>query len=362
MSHTAAAASPVRRHPNLTTAAATALRMPPPTDDRYQIIAGALRVVGRSPDGDSIAFVPDTPLASHRTPTTAAAVPTAANIAASRSRFAGLRRGALLRVATSDGAVQLRLEGIDAPELHYGGSRQSYAMAARDALLARVGFTDLDYRVARIPNGTAPTTLVDGASPLLLPAFIATKACDPHGRPIAYLFMGSPASIGATDGDTGVQLSDATLATSVNYGMVADGFAYLLTYTSMPTAHVALFRTAANAARTARKNIWEIDATASFRIENRADISREQSDTAALIYPKFFRRATDYLRAVAVSGFEGDFGDWLIVKSSENDRIFTNLGAGALVLTPLSALFRMSAGSPQIAFTADLNNLLFVER
>ena len=60
--------------------------------------------------------------------------------------------------------------------------------------------------------------------------------------------------------------------------------------------------------------------------------------------------------------FEGDFGDWLIVKSSENDRIFTNLGAGALVLTPLSALFRMSAGSPQIAFTADLNNLLFVER
>ena len=42
-----------------------------------------------------------------------------------------------------NGSVQLRLEGIDAPELHYGTTSQPRGATARDALLTWLGVRDL---------------------------------------------------------------------------------------------------------------------------------------------------------------------------------------------------------------------------
>src|SRR5689334_3611782 len=80
-------------------------------------LRGELVVVGKSPDGDSIRFVPQRPELLH-----------------------DLHRGDRVRITRSDGSVQLRLEGIDSPETHYGGQAQPRGTDARDWLLDALGF------------------------------------------------------------------------------------------------------------------------------------------------------------------------------------------------------------------------------
>lgn len=65
---------------------------------------GQLTIVGKSPDGDSIRFIPDSPDA-----------------------LSQLQRADRIRISSSDGSVQLRLEGIDTPETHSGPSRSRSA-------------------------------------------------------------------------------------------------------------------------------------------------------------------------------------------------------------------------------------------
>src|SRR4029077_947449 len=75
-------------------------------------LRGELVVIGKQPDGDSIRFVPDTP----------------ALLAQLAHRRRARRSGA--------GSLQLRVEGIDAPETHYNTLAQPLADPARDRLLA----------------------------------------------------------------------------------------------------------------------------------------------------------------------------------------------------------------------------------
>ena len=110
---------------------------------------GNLVIVGYQPDGDSIRFIAETP-----------------------DLFDDLYRGYKIRRSTRDDSVQLRLEAIDAPELHYGGSLQPSGDTARDWLLGQVGFTDVTYE-------TGSTTVLS-ATPDTIPAVIYTKASDPN--------------------------------------------------------------------------------------------------------------------------------------------------------------------------------------
>src|SRR5438105_4670404 len=119
---------------------------------------GKLVIVGYQPDGDSIRFIAETP-----------------------DLFDDLYRGYKIRRGTRDDSVQLRLEAIDAPELHYGNAAQPTGDTARDWLLGQLGFTDVTYETG--------TTSVVSASPDAVPAVIYTKASDPNGRPISYLHL-----------------------------------------------------------------------------------------------------------------------------------------------------------------------------
>jgi endonuclease YncB( thermonuclease family) len=80
---------------------------------------GELTVIGKSPDGDSMRFIPDTSEALEQ-----------------------LARADRIRVTKSDGSVQLRLDGIDAPETHFGPFAQPLGEMARDWLLEQTGFSD----------------------------------------------------------------------------------------------------------------------------------------------------------------------------------------------------------------------------
>ena len=102
---------------------------------------GNLVVVGYEPDGDSVRFIADSP-----------------------KHFDDLYRGYKIRPSNRDGSVQLRFEGIDAPELHYGPAAQPDGATARDWLLDRLGFTDVIYQPG--------STVVASATPDAIPAVI----------------------------------------------------------------------------------------------------------------------------------------------------------------------------------------------
>jgi hypothetical protein len=118
---------------------------------------GELTVVGKRPDGDSIRFVPESP-----------------------ERLDDLQRADRKRISKTDGSLQLRLEGIDTPETHYGEDAQPLGDRARDWLLEQAGFRD----VAFDEGGT-----VTHADPERRPAIILSKAFDPNGRAISYLLV-----------------------------------------------------------------------------------------------------------------------------------------------------------------------------
>src|SRR5262245_27447488 len=115
--------------------------MPDPT---LLCLRGQLVVLGKSPDGDSIRFLPDTP-----------------------SLVARVRDGERAD-PSADGTLQLRLDGIDTPETHYNGQAQPLGEPARDELLAWCGFSDVGWS-----GGT-----VSAATPERIPAAVLSALVD----------------------------------------------------------------------------------------------------------------------------------------------------------------------------------------
>ena len=84
---------------------------------------------------------------------------------------------------------------------------------------------------------------------------------------------------------------------------------------STPVAHRGYLRDLAAEARKTGAGVWADDTSAEFALEDQASIGPE----GQLILPKLFRRATDYLEAVA-GGFRGNLADWLVVVSTSSSR------------------------------------------
>ncbi|MDQ3863232.1 MAG: hypothetical protein M3317_07005, partial [Actinomycetota bacterium] len=147
-------------------------------------------------------------------------------------------------VPSDDGGVQLRMEAIEAPELHYEGDaiRQPLAAQARDALLDAVGFSDVTF------PGDA-NVLVSGSTPERVSGAVLSKAADVHGRPIAYVLVADRAET-IDDGGT-VEVDEGLLSNTLNFRLVETGEAYCLLYTSNPLSHRQILRTVARKASAA---------------------------------------------------------------------------------------------------------------
>src|SRR5947207_4986817 len=87
----------------------------------YLVMKGDFVIVGKEPDGDSVRF-----------------------IAHNRSLYRQLHRAYRIK-PSRDGSVQLRFEGVDTPELHYGSAAQPLGAEARDQLLNWIGFQNIEY-------------------------------------------------------------------------------------------------------------------------------------------------------------------------------------------------------------------------
>ena len=221
----------------------------------FTLIKGSFRVVGMSPDGDSIRFAADDPALINNLP--------------------GGPPEAHPRPST-----QLRLEGIDALETHYAARHQPtrWARAARDRLLDFVGIQNVRWDASQATVVSAD----DGTR-----GWILSREKEKYGRPVAFLFAGDPAE---QDGSQ-IVLKPDLLRQSFNHTALAEGLAY-------PTYYEGLFSDLRNeltsVVKTARANnlgLWPVDrSTAGF---DATDLSVIIDDVAIL--PKLFRRLSDYM-------------------------------------------------------------------
>ncbi|HSX02979.1 MAG TPA: thermonuclease family protein [Candidatus Saccharimonadia bacterium] len=290
------------------------------TASNFIAIHGRLVILHKSPDGDSIRFVPDQ--------------------SALLERLAHSER---LR-PSPDGSVQLRFEAIDAPETHYENRAQPLGDEARAWLLELAGFSDVVFN---------PNQIVMSATPASVPAVIAARMVEANGRPVAYVWVGDHLPAGQ-DGDT-VALPAALLRTSLGAQMLEAGLAYLTLYTSTPAVHRRVFRAIAQQAKHDQLGVWAADATANFELVDQSSIG----PSGQLVLPKLFRRCTDYLRARG-QGFTGSLPDWISSTTTagstdENDAVW----AGA-TLTHLADIVQQTGS--RIQLTDDLLSLVFVEK
>jgi Staphylococcal nuclease homologue len=243
--------------------------------------------------------------------------------------------------------VQLRFEGVDAPELHYGTAAQLLGVEARDHLLSGMGFRDIQY-------AGSSSVRVEDATPAHISGVILSKAADVHGRPISYAMLEGQGSY-LRDGEW-IRVDQALLEKTLNFRLLREGVAYYLAYTSLPFEHRQHLRQVATAARDAERGVWKLDMTSDFLLESQESIGPD----GQLIFPKLFRRCTDYLKAVK-EGFRGNLQDWLIATSQqvsrdENDRIIVSNH----VEVNLSDL--LDQRNRHIVFQADLLDIVFVEK
>ena len=278
-------------------------------------LRGRFVVLGKAPDGDSVRFVPDTP-----------------------ALLEELRRSYRVR-RSGDGSVQLRLDGVDAPETHYAGEAQPLGEEGRDALLAHLGFRD----VRR--NGETITA----ATPEAVPGAILTELADPNGRPVCFVLTGDDLP---ADG-TWAALDAGRLAASGNVALLASGAAYLTLYDALPAPLRRALRAVAEEARDAGRGVWARDRSGGFALAEQADVG----PGGALVLPKLFRRATEYLRTRR--GGE-TLPDWLREgEGAQRERDDAVLVAGRAPV-PLSSL--LERRGDEVALRADLLELVFVER
>jgi len=285
----------------------------------HRLIAGTFIVVGKEPDGDSVRFVAD-----------------------DLDLLFELRNGHRIKPTKSDSSVQLRFEGVDAPELHYGNDAQPLGAEARDALLGWMGFGNLQF------DGTRVTA----ADPAEVRGAILSKAAEANGRPVSWVFLEADAPAGQS-GDW-VALTPEVLANTMNHRLLDSGMAYYTVYTSTPLRRE--LRAVAERARTGGAGVWPEDKTDQFVLEDQDSIG----PGGQLILPKLFRRSTDYLKDVAKGAFDGNLDEWLVWKSrgsrSENDKVVLPNRTEV----PLSAL--VSQRNRTIAFQADILDVVFVEK
>lgn len=285
-------------------------------------ITGSYRVVGSSPDGDSVRFYPDDPQA-----------------------FADA--GLVARVNAAGGA-QLRLDGIDALETHYtppGGRgvwRQpaGLAGAAADALLERLGFTGIE----RVPDGTVTT-----ASPARSRGYVLTRFADTYGRPVAVAYAGDRVGP-AADGGL-VFLGPEELARSVNFALLAAGLVYPTFYSRLFVNLRGALAAAALAARQDRAGVWAQDATLpGFTLR-----SREQRQQELVILPKLFRRLVEYLALDDTGGVSlARFEQFL---AGRDDRLFTVPAGQATGLDTL-----VDVDGQHVRLTVPPEQIVFLER
>lgn len=270
---------------------------------RYYAFAGTFTTGGTSPDGDTIRFRPAHP-----------------------KNLAALEGSARL---SKQHTVQVRLEGIDAPELHYDGARQRRSAAARTRLLQLLGFSKVQLFADWVQSASE------------VPGWIVARQVDVRGRVVGFVYRGH-----AEDG----VIARVPIAASANAAMLACGAAYPLAYTSLePDLRRAMVGWAEEA-RAAGRGVWSDDATRRFALRGIGSIGAR----GALVFPKLFRRCVAFCREGADPGARA-FVEWLRASPEHDD--FVELGRRTVRLSAL-----LTGGRALVRVGVDPLGMVFVPR
>ena len=244
------------------------------------------RVQGFEPDGDSIRFKPADPALLGR-----------------------LKRVGKPVAPNAIGSVNLRLEGIDALELHFrpegAGAAESFqprplADHARDELTGLLGLNPVPYTPPKLVRVDPPVER-DAA-----PGYILSRALDVHGRPVSFAFAGEPP---VADGAEAV-LETLLLRRSLNYKLLNAGHAYPLFYEGLFWDLRAVLAAAAKRARAQGRGLWPRDRSqAGLTVDDQGDLERD-----GVLFPKLFRRLSEFFAAEGTGGGLAPFLPWLEAK------------------------------------------------
>ena len=241
----------------------------------FTVIKGRFHVLGQSPAGNPTGFEPD----------------------GDSIQFAPSNPALLKRLTVLDkpfhlstiGSTQLRMEGIDALELHFQPEvkgaksvRQPGPLAedSRDRLTKNLSLDPLTYRA---PAGlrVEPPAVHDGAV-----GWIAARSLDVHGRPVSFLFAGvGPHKDGAT-----INLTTPSLKRSANYKQLATGNVYPLFYDTLFAQLRAPLAQASMSARKAKAGLWAVDQSTS----GTSGTSDAVLARSGVTFPKLFRRLVEF--------------------------------------------------------------------
>lgn len=208
-------------------------------------------------------------------------------------------------VPSKGGTVQLRLDGIDALELHYRGGHQrlDLAVAARDELVRRIGFREVTYG----KNGI----VVAGAKRNAMPGHVLVRAIDdtPNGRPIVLAY---PRKAAERDGAT-IEPTRARAYRSLNGYLLRQGLAYPMLYDTLSDDLRKAFRAYVELARAFGAGIWAdgIDRTATWtRLGGPTHLELHA------LWPKLYRRLHEFMQ---LDKSLGKLDDWMAVDRDGRD-------------------------------------------
>ena len=296
----------------------------------YRLVEGEVRLVyqghrrvGSQPDGDSVWFKPDNPnLLS--------------NIHGRAAHF------------NAGGFAQLRFEGIDALELHFenGHQLEGPAVDARNFMLGKLGF-DPD-QIVYAPSDDTDVT-VQSSVPVAVRASILTRAVDPYGRPVVFVFPGNAPERSGSE----VFLDVQRLDTSVNAQLTRAGQVYPAYYSAqvvngervggLPADLRNRLTQLSEQARAANLEVWSFDTSTEDN-----HITRIEDLTNLAIWPKLFRRLHSFYSNGNVAHDNlNQFIDWLHADRTERDDLVIVLSLGELlnlsdILTVTNTTIRMN--------------------
>jgi hypothetical protein len=239
---------------------------------------------GPEPDGDTIKFLPDSPALVEVLP-----------------RISGRAPQINAR------GISVRLEAIDALETHFGETHQELvgANAARDTLLAQLGFTGVTFW-PDLPNK------VQTADQDFLRGHVLSNGIDANGRMIGFVYPADPAE---PDGSA-VFVDNDLVDASVNALLLTAGHAYPAFYATLPASLRSHLATKSRAARAAERpeGLWPRSTADPNGPAGIADLAALEQ---LVMWPKLFRRIVPYLAA----GFRNfdDFDAWLRADPVDRD-------------------------------------------
>lgn len=213
---------------------------------------------GPQPDGDTLKFRPDDPQLVNKIP-----------ISGHGANF------------NKRHMVNLRFEGIDALETHFGEMHQNltWANAARDVMLASCGFGEVSFW----PDSPNKVSNVEN-NPVR--GYIAVNGMDSHGRLISFVFTGDAPE---TDGSS-IWLDESRVLTSLNAELLRKGLVYPAFYSTLPATLREPLQALTIAARAQTDNMW----TAAMPIGAEVIITDRDALESLVMWPKLFRRLVSY--------------------------------------------------------------------